>query len=148
MKIRDVMTKDVACVSPTSKILEAAQLMKKHNVGVIPVCDATKVVGIITDRDIVTRNIANGIGVDKEVKDIMTSDVKTATPDMEVYDATKIMAKAQIRRLPVVDSEKLVGMVSIGDIATINEKFDLEAGEALGEISSPSNPQKMGKNKG
>ena len=146
MKIRDVMTKNVACVSPTSTIIEAAQLMQKHNVGVIPVCDATRVVGIVTDRDIVLRNVANGTGVDKEVKDIMTSDVKMATPDMDVGAATDIMAKAQIRRLPVVDDNKLVGMVSIGDIATINGKFNTEAAETLSEISTPSNPQNMGKN--
>ena len=147
MKIRDVMTRNIASLGPTAKIIEAAQLMQKHNIGVIPVCEEAKLVGIITDRDIVTRNIANGIGVDKEVRDIMTSDVKMATPDMEINDATNIMAKSQIRRLPVVDNDKLVGMVSIGDIATINGDYEKEAGETLGNISSPSNPRKIGKNK-
>lgn len=121
MKIRDVMSKDVAFISPVSKIIDAAALMKEHNIGVIPVCDATKVVGIITDRDIVTRNIANGIGVDKEVKDIMTSNVKVATPDMDINEATNIMENSQIRRLPVVDNNRLVGMVSIGDISSLSK---------------------------
>ena len=121
MKIRDVMSKDVTSISPTSNILDVAILMKEHNIGVIPVCDVTKVVGIITDRDIVTRNIANGIGVDKEVKDIMTSNVKVATPDMDIYEATSIMENLQIRRLPVVDNNRLVGMVSIGDISSLSK---------------------------
>ncbi|MBP5427491.1 MAG: CBS domain-containing protein [Clostridiales bacterium] len=143
MKIKDVMTKNVACISPTSTIIEAARLMQKHNVGVIPVCDATKMVGIVTDRDIVVRNIANGTGVDKEVRDIMTSDVKTVTKDMDVEDATNIMSEAQVRRLPVLEDNKVIGMVSIGDIATINNRLFREAGETLGHISTPSNPDNM-----
>lgn len=140
MKVKDIMTKDIACISPQSKVIEAARLMQKHNIGVIPVCDATRIVGIVTDRDIVVRNIANGTGVDKEVRDIMTSDVKTATKDMDVEDATNIMSVSQIRRLPVVENNKVVGMVSIGDIATINNKLYNKAGETLADISTPSNP--------
>ena len=140
MKVEDIMTKDVTCISPQSTIIEAARLMQKHNVGVIPVCDATRMVGIVTDRDIVVRNIANGTGVDKEVRDIMTSDVKTVTKDMDIDDVTNIMSISQIRRLPVVENNKVVGMVSIGDIATINNKLYNKAGETLADISSPSNP--------
>ena len=135
MKVRDVMTKNVACISPQSTVIEAARLMQKHNVGVIPVCDATRVVGIVTDRDIVVRNIANGTGVDKEVRDIMTSDVKMVTKDMDVEDVTNIMSASQIRRLPVVENNKVIGMVSIGDIATINNRLYRQAGETLADIS-------------
>ena len=144
MKVKDVMTKNVACISPQSTIIEAARLMQKHNIGVIPVCDATRMVGIVTDRDIVVRNIANGTGVDKEVRDIMTSDVKTVTKDMDVKDATDIMSASQIRRLPVVENNKVVGMVSIGDIATINSRMYREAGETLADVSAPSNPTNIG----
>ena len=143
MKVKDVMTKNVACISPQSTVIEAARLMQKHNVGVIPVCDATRMVGIVTDRDIVVRNIANGTGVDKEVRDIMTSDVKTVTKDMDVDDATNIMSRAQARRLPVVENNKVVGMVSIGDIATINNRMYRQAGETLADISGMSNPVNM-----
>lgn len=139
MKVKDVMTKNVACISPQSTVIEAARLMQKHNIGVIPVCDATKMVGIVTDRDIVVRNIANGTGVDKEVRDIMTSDVKTVTKDMDVEDATDIMSASQVRRLPVVENNKVVGMVSIGDIATISNRSSRQAGETLADISC-SNP--------
>lgn len=111
MKVKDVMTKNVVCISPTSTIIEAAQLMQKHNIGVIPVCDATRIVGIVTDRDIVVRNIANGTGVDKEVRDIMTNDVKTATIDMDVKEATDIMDEAQVRRLPVLEDNRVVGFI-------------------------------------
>ena len=111
MKVKDVMSRNVVCISPTSTVIEAAQLMQKHNIGVIPVCDATKIVGIVTDRDIVVRNIANGTGVDKEVRDIMTNDVKTVTLDMDVKDATDIMDQAQVRRLPVLENNKDDGFI-------------------------------------
>lgn len=143
MKVKDVMTKNVACISPQSTVIEAARLMQKHNIGVIPVCDATRMVGIVTDRDIVVRNIANGTGVDKEVRDIMTSDVKTVTKDMDVEDATDIMSASQVRRLPVVENNKVVGMVSIGDIATISNRSSRQAGETLADISTPSNPMNV-----
>ena len=111
MKVKDVMSKNVVCISPTSTVIEAAQLMQKHNIGVIPVCDSTKIVGIVTDRDIVVRNIANGTGVDKEVRDIMTNDVKTVTLDMDVEEATEIMDEAKVRRLPVLENNKVVGFI-------------------------------------
>lgn len=111
MKVKDVMSRNVVCISPTSTVIEAAQLMQKHNIGIIPVCDATRIVGIVTDRDIVVRNIANGTGVDKEVRDIMTNDVKTVTIDMDLKDATDIMDEAKVRRLPVLENNKVVGFV-------------------------------------
>jgi CBS domain-containing protein len=145
MKVRDIMTKNVAYINPNSTVVEAAQLMQKHNVGSIPVGDQTGVIGIVTDRDIVVRNIAHGNNPQNTtVKDVMTSSVTTATPDMDVDAISKIMAVNQIRRVPVVENNMIVGMVALGDVAADN-RFDTEASEALTEISRPANPQMMPK---
>ncbi len=135
MKVRDKMTKNVEYVKPTNTVVEAAQVMQKLNVGSVPVFDHNKVVGMVTDRDIVVRNVAHGKSPqDTKVQDVMTSQVTTVTPDMEVEEVSKIMAQQQIRRVPVVENNQLVGILSLGDIAT-DYRFDTEASEALTEIS-------------
>ena len=129
------MTTNVAYINPTSKVIEVAQLMQKYNVGSIPVCDQGRIVGIVTDRDIVVRNVAHGTSSQNlAVKDVMTTKVTLATPDMDINDVSKLMANKKVRRLPVVENNKVVGMVSIGDFAT-NTFSDIEASEALTEIS-------------
>lgn len=145
MKVRDIMTKNVAYVNPMTTVVEAAQLMQKHNVGSIPVCDQSGVIGIVTDRDIVVRNVAHGNNPQSTpVKDVMTSQITKASPDMDVNDVSKIMSQSQIRRVPVVENNMLVGMVALGDIAA-DARFDTEASEALTEISRPAKPEKMPK---
>jgi len=137
------MTRDVAYVNPASTVIEAAQLMQKHNVGSVPVCDQSGVIGIVTDRDIIVRNVAHGKSPQSTpVKDVMTSQVTTVNPDMDVNDVSRIMSQNQIRRIPVTDNNKLVGMLSLGDIAT-DPRFDTEASSALTEISKPSDPVNM-----
>ena len=143
MKVKHIMTTAVAYLNPQASITEAAQLMQKHNVGSIPVCDENGIVGIITDRDIVVRNVAHGTDPhNTKIQDVMTSHVRAATPDMEADEVAKLMAQNQIRRVPVVDNNHLVGMVSLGDMAT-DQRYDFEASEALSEISRPSRPEKM-----
>jgi len=145
LKVREIMTKNIAYVNPNSSVVEAAQLMQKHNVGVIPVCDQSGVVGLVTDRDIVVRNIAHGKSpTDTPVKDVMTSQVTTISPDSDIDDATKLMSQNQIRRLPVVENNTLVGIVSLGDMAA-DQRFDTEVSKALADISIPAKPQKMPK---
>ncbi len=135
MKVKDIMTGDVTYINPDSNVVEAAQLMQKHNVGSIPVCDNNGLVGIVTDRDIVVRNIAHGKNpASTTVRDVMTGQVITATPDMEVDSATKMMAEKQIRRIPVVENNMIIGMLALGDVATDN-RCNMEASEALSEIS-------------
>ena len=142
LKVRDIMTKSVAYVNPNTPVTEVAQLMQKHNVGSIPVLDATGIVGIVTDRDIVVRNIAHGkLPQNTSVKDIMTTQVTTVTPDTDIGEVSAIMSDKQIRRIPVVENNKLVGMVSLGDVAT-QPRYDVEAAYALTEISKPSRPEK------
>lgn len=128
-----------------STVVEAAQLMQKHNVGAIPVCDQSGVIGLVTDRDIVVRNIAHGKSPNETpVKDVMTSQVTTISPETDVDDATKIMSQNQVRRLPVVENNMLVGILSLGDMAA-DTRFDTEASKALSEISIPAKPEKMPK---
>lgn len=143
MKVKEIMTKSVAFISPASTVVDAAQLMQKHNVGSIPVCDKSGVVGIVTDRDIVVRNVAHGINPQfTSVSDVMTSQVATVTPDMDVEDVAGMMSDKQIRRMPVVENNKLIGIVALGDMAT-DARFDIEASDALTEISRPSKPEMM-----
>jgi len=144
MKARDVMTKSVVTVSPDTTIKEVAQLMQQHNVGAIPVVDQNGLKGIVTDRDLVVRNIASGKDpFSTPVRDIMTSQVTTVTPDEDVQSITRLMASRQIRRVPVVENQQLIGMVSLGDIATTGRtELTMEASEALSEISKPSKPLK------
>jgi CBS domain-containing protein len=138
LKVKDIMTKDVAYINPASSITEAAQLMQKLNVGSVPVCDQNGVVGVLTDRDNVVRNVAHGTDPHKTtVKDVMTTNVTTVTPDTDISQVTGIMSRNQIRRIPVVDNNTLVGIVALGDLATDN-RFDTEASEALTDISKPN----------
>lgn len=140
MKVRDIMTKSVASISPEATIKDAAQIMQRHNVGSIPVVDTNGLVGIVTDRDIVVRNIASGQDPSSTpVRNVMTSQVTTVTPDDDVNKITQMMSTRQIRRIPVIENQKLVGMVSLGDLATTGIT-SMEASEALAEISKPSKP--------
>jgi CBS domain-containing protein len=112
--------------------------MQKHNIGSVPVCSGRNLQGIVTDRDIIIRNVANGLNPKtSKAGQVMTTDVTCGNPNMSVEEASKIMAKHQIRRLPVVEADKLVGVVSLGDVA-VNPEYDIEASEALTEISTPS----------
>jgi len=138
MKVREKMTKNVGYVNPSNTVAEAAQIMQKMNVGSVPVFDQNRVVGVVTDRDIVVRNVAHGkTAQETKVQDVMTSKVTTVSPDMDVDKVSKIMAEQQIRRVPVVENNQIVGMLSLGDMAT-DHRFDIEASEALTEISKPT----------
>ncbi len=143
MKVKDIMTKNVAYVNPMTNITETAQLMQKHNVGSIPVCDQSGVVGIVTDRDIVLRNVAHGTDPKTmTAKDVMSNDIYTVSPERDADEITDIMSSRQIRRLPVVENNMLIGMVALGDMAT-SQSFSMEASEALSYISRPSKPEQM-----
>lgn len=140
MQIRDIMTKDVANVCSEDSVERAAQLMKEYNVGSIPVCEGEKVVGIITDRDITLRCVASGQDTKNfSVRDVMTSNPVTGVPTMDVHDAARIMSEKQIRRLPIVENNNLVGMVALGDLA-VEPILSDNAGDALKDISEPSGP--------
>ena len=134
MNIRDVMTHNPRTVSPQDSIQSAARIMRDEDTGVVPVVDNGKPVGVITDRDIVVRAVAEGSQLNRPVRDIVTNELVAATPDMSVSEATELMSAHQVRRLPVVENNRLVGIVSIGDIA-VKEGKDSRVGDALQHIS-------------
>jgi CBS domain-containing protein len=137
MIVRDIMSTDVAWVRSEDSIEKAAQLMKQHDVGSIPVCKQDSVVGIVTDRDIALRAVASGQDTrQQQVSSIMSTDCTFGRPDMNVNDAAQIMSKKQIRRLPIVENNNLVGIVALGDISLEPSTQD-KAEDALKNISKP-----------
>jgi len=134
VKVKQIMTTDVSTVAPNDTVVKAASIMGQLNIGSVPVTEGNKVVGIVTDRDIILRGVAKGETPNQKISDVMTHNVKFATPDMDVHAAADLMAENQVRRLPVLDSDNLVGIVAIGDLAVENI-FENEAGEALHDIS-------------
>jgi CBS domain-containing protein len=134
MNIRDVMTPNPRTVSPNDSIQSAARVMRDEDTGVVPVVDNGKPVGVITDRDIVVRAVADNRELNRPVRDIVTTELVAVHPDMSVQEATELMSEHQVRRLPVIDNNRLVGIVSIGDIA-VKEGKDGRVGDALQHIS-------------
>ena len=137
MKVRDIMTRDVRVASPSDNLKRAAQIMEEHDFGMLPVGDEGRLVGMLSDRDITIRAVARGVSPDSgKVRDIMSAEVKYVYDDDTVEDAARSMSDLQVRRLPVLDRDKrLVGIVSLGDLATNGESED--AGDALSNISRP-----------
>ena len=134
--IRDLMTSNVETVSPDQTAKDAAAFMLSADTGSIPVCENDKVIGMITDRDIAVRGVANGKGPDCSVRDLMSSDVICARDTDDAHQIAHKMGQAQVRRLPVLDaSDKLVGMVSLGDLS--REAETSAASEALEGVSRP-----------
>ena len=141
MKVKDIMSKDVACVKSDDLVEKAAQLMKQHNVGSIPVCEQNKVVGIVTDRDLALRTVAGGqSSKQQKISEVMSSNPVTGTPEMDVHEAAKIMGEKQIRRLPIVENNSLVGIVALGDIS-VEPQLQDNAEQALKNISQPNGYQ-------
>jgi CBS domain-containing protein len=128
------MTDNVECCTLLDNVFEVALKMKELNVGAIPIVDQEKLVGMITDRDIVVRGVAEKHPGSTKVEDIMSSKLVTISADAASQEAAKLMAEHQIRRLPVVEGDKLIGIVSLGDFA-IRKLTDDQAKEALTEIS-------------
>ena len=137
MKISDAMTREVRTIRPDQTIREAAHLMAELDIGALPVEDNDRLVGMITDRDIAVRAVAEGLGSDTPVREAMTSEIKYCFDDQSVDEVTRNMGEQRLRRLPVVNRDKrLVGILSVGDLALDKGAQD-EAGEALGGISRP-----------
>jgi CBS domain-containing protein len=137
MKVSDCMTRDVRVAAPNQSLREAAALMAELDVGVLPVGEDDRLIGMITDRDIAVRGVACGRGPDTPVREVMTDSVKYCFIDQSLEEVSRNMGDIQVRRLPVVDREKrLVGIISLSDIANGEGACD-EAGEALRDISQP-----------
>ena len=138
--VQNIMTTDVATISPSQTIQEAAQLMSQYNVGAIPVVENGHVRGIVTDRDITLRSTAQGLNPQTPVSEVMSRNLITGQPNMTIQEAASLMSQNQIRRLPIVENNQLRGIVALGDIAT-NNAYDQQAEQALSNISEPSRPQ-------
>lgn len=137
MYVRDLMNPSVVSITPEESAALAARLLSRHDLGALPVCGQDGgLLGIVTDRDIITRCVAAGEEPSRvPVRDIMSRAPITIDPEDDIRFAARRMATRQIRRLPVVDGGRVVGMVSLGDLAR-SHRCDAEAAEALSDISS------------
>ena len=139
MKAKDIMTKNPSCVTPDSRVQDAARLMKSENVGIIPVVEShgsKKLVGVITDRDIAIRVVADGVASsNSSVRDVMTSNVQTSAPGDSVKDVMELMGREQVRRIPIVEKGELVGIIAQADI--VREADDKRAERTVEKISEP-----------
>jgi CBS domain-containing protein len=141
MKIREMMTKETRTVSPATPVIEAAGLMRIHDIGVVPVVEGERIVGMLTDRDIVLQVVADGDDPrTTKVSEVMSTGSISVFEDQNVEEAVELMQKYQVRRLPVLDrGSKVVGIISLGDIAV-----DVHAGlsgKVLKEVSEPAQPR-------
>ena len=135
MRIRDVMTANPKTVSPDDTVQAAARIMQAEDTGVVPVVEHGKVLAMVTDRDIVVRVVAEGGSISTPVRGVASQDVVVASPEMSTREASELMSQYQVRRLPVVENDRLVGIVSIGDLA-VKEGKDSRTGDTLQEISA------------
>lgn len=140
--VSDVMTRGARTMTPSDTVVMAAQAMRELNVGAIPVCDGERLVGMVTDRDIVIRAVAQGRS-DAKLEDVMSPEPVYCYENDTVDQALQAMRAEQVRRLPVVDQEKrLVGVIALGDVAT--DADAQKTGAAVREISTPSEPDRSG----
>jgi CBS domain-containing protein len=136
MKVSEVMTREVQTARPDQRVQDAASFMLSADAGSIPVADGERLIGMITDRDIAVRGVAKGFGPDTPVRELMTDEIICVREDDDVDDVASKMSKAQVRRLPVIDSnEKLCGIVSLGDLS--RETDGGTATKALEGVSQP-----------
>ena len=137
MRVCDAMTPDVQLCTPEDSLKDAAEAMGALGVGLLPVAENDRLVGMVSDRDIAVRGIGMGRGPDARIRDVMTAEVKYCFEDQDLDEVTANMGEIQVRRLPVLNREKrLVGIIALGDIA--QAKGGDGAGVALSEISRPS----------
>jgi CBS domain-containing protein len=136
MKVEEAMTSKVQLANPDQSLQEAAGMMVAHDIGVLPVGDGDRLIGVITDRDIAVRGVAKGLGPKAKVREAMSAEVLYCFDDDDVNDVVANMADIQVRRLPVVNRKKrLVGIISLGDIA--NTEGGEAAGKAMEGIAKP-----------
>jgi CBS domain-containing protein len=132
--IKEVMTRDVRACEPNAPVAEAAKMMAQEDVGPVPIIEDGRLVGIVTDRDIVVRVVAEGRDPNATtVNEIASTNLVTVSPDDDLDEALKMLAENQVRRLPVVEGERLVGIVAQADIARLGK--DSKTGEVVEEIS-------------
>lgn len=142
--VAEVMTRGVRSMAPQDRLVQAAQAMDELNVGAIPVCEGERVVGMVTDRDIVVRGVAQDQDLRAmKLEDVMSTHVRCVHEDDDVDQVLGQMADSQVRRMPVLDrQDKLVGILSLGDIAAKDTDDEGDVAMSLGDISSPAEPDR------
>jgi CBS domain-containing protein len=136
LRCSEIMTRDVKTAEPGTSLRDAAVMMRDGDMGSIPVVEGGKLVGIVTDRDMVVRVLAEGKGAETPVREAMTVDLVTVKPDDFVFEAVRLMGERQVRRIPVVgENGELAGIIAIADVALETED-EREIAETLEEISS------------
>ncbi|HZN27216.1 MAG TPA: CBS domain-containing protein [Burkholderiales bacterium] len=136
MKVRDAMTHDVRLAKPEQTIREAARIMAEIDAGSVPVSDNDRLVGMITDRDIAVRAVAQGKSPDTKIGEVMSHEVLYCFEDEELEEVSRNMGDVKVRRMPVVNRDKrLVGIISLGDLARHEEPA--ETGHAMSDIARP-----------
>ena len=138
MQLKEILSKEVYYATPSNTLSEVAGLMLRHNIGAVPICDGdSSLVGIITDRDLAIESCTSDVDVrNAAVREFMTRNPITASPEMDAEDACELMAREQIRRLPVVQDGRLLGVVSLGDMAVCMPQEQCVL-NALTRISTP-----------
>jgi CBS domain-containing protein len=137
MKVTEIMTKDCKTIQPETNITEVAQAMRTHDTGMLPVLDKNRVIGIVTDRDIVVRALAEGVNPETtNARKVMTPDLTFGYTDQTVDDVTNLMKEKQVRRLVILnrDNNEFAGVCSLGDVATGTDKTEM-SGEVVKEVS-------------
>ena len=141
--VREAMTEDPRSIGPSASVVEAAQLMRDEHIGSLPITDGDTLVGMITDRDITTRVVAEGAGLaTTSVGDVYSQDLISVGPDKELEEALRLMARHQVRRLPVVENGRLVGIVAQADIALTLSEDEKKTGELVEAISKRSDGER------
>ena len=145
MQVRDIMTKDIVIADTNDTVIEVAKLMAHHNIGCVPVTEnGERVLGVITDRDIVVEMAKHSYDpYNTLATTIMSDNVYYVRPDIDVKFAFDLMKKQQVRRLPVMENGKILGMISLGDLAVSANNQKSEISEALTEISMPTGPENI-----
>jgi CBS domain-containing protein len=138
--VRDAMTEAPQSIGASASVVEAARLMREHHIGSLPVTEDERLVGMITDRDITTRVVAeSAVPETTSVGEVYSRDLISVEPNSDLEEALRLMARHQVRRLPVVENDRLVGMVAQADIAL---KENERTGELVGAISEPSQEER------
>jgi CBS domain-containing protein len=141
--VREAMTEDPRSIGPSASVVEAAQLMRDEHIGSLPITDGDTLVGLITDRDITTRVVAEGADLAAtSVGDVYSQDLVSVEPDKDLEEALGLMARHQVRRLPVVENGRLVGIVAQADIALILKEDETRTGELVEAISAPTGEER------
>jgi CBS domain-containing protein len=137
--VREAMTEDPRSIGPSASVVEAARMMRDEHVGSLPITDGDTLVGMITDRDITTRVVAEAANLaTTSVGDVYSEDLISVGPDKDLEEALRLMARHQVRRLPVVEDGKLVGIVAQADIALTLSEDEQKTGELVEAISKRS----------